>query len=221
MDSLFQFTLKNKLKIIIAFKLFYFIYVIFLIYGIYSIYSVNDHFTFYLEKAPQLGQIALIIFCLAITPGILRRFHILLKIMSSLMLIRRHLGITTFLFAFGHYMLLRGTPLLFGQIPFRPGLLFELAGITALSLMSVMFFTSNDLSVRTLGKKWSALHKIVYIIVWLIFFHTALQSISFWSILIGVYAVLETVSLIYNYFRMKKQKLVKPVLSNPVPPKTV
>jgi DMSO/TMAO reductase YedYZ heme-binding membrane subunit len=67
-----------------------------------------------------------------------------------------------------------------------------------------MFLTSNNLSVKRLGKWWKRLHRVVYIVVWLLVLHTGLQRISVWTYFIGVFAVLEIGSLIYNYLKKKQ-----------------
>ncbi len=149
------------------------------------------------EVGTTSGQLALVIFCVVITPGILRRFGIRNMMTSFLMVIRRHLGITMFSLAFLHYASIRLFPIIFGGVPpVIPPPLFEFMGVAALYALSPIFVTSNDISVRKLGAWWRRIHSMVYFIVWLIFAHVALQRISIWTVTIGIFAVLEVVSLI-------------------------
>ncbi|MEO6508575.1 MAG: ferric reductase-like transmembrane domain-containing protein [Patescibacteria group bacterium] len=204
---IFQFVLKNKVKIIRLLQVVQLILVGYILYGAVLIFSKNPSGFRFVENAKLLGQVALIFFCITLTSGILRRFNILNKISAGILLVRRHLGITTFLFAFGHYFFMRGIFNLMDPSRFlRLPSLFEMFGMGALFLMSFMFFTSNDISVRKLGKNWNRLHKVVYLIVWLVFFHTILQEVSIYSILIGIYAILEIISHIVNYFRLQANR---------------
>ena len=51
-----------------------------------------------------------------------------------------------------------------------------------------------------MGKWWARLQRIIYGIAWAIFFHIALVDINIWAILIGIFAVLEVLSLIKSGF---------------------
>lgn len=153
------------------------------------------------------GQLALILFCIVITPGILRRFGVRNMMMSFLMVIRRHLGITMFLLSFLHYSSIRLFPVIFGGVPFVvPPPFFEFMGVAALYTLAPIFLTSNDTSVSKLGSWWRRLHSMVYFIVWLIFAHVALQEVGVWTILIGLFALAESASLIYVAVSGNKKK---------------
>ncbi|OGG30655.1 hypothetical protein A2973_00110 [Candidatus Gottesmanbacteria bacterium RIFCSPLOWO2_01_FULL_49_10] len=145
------------------------------------------------------GRAAVTILAAVLVPGILGRFGIQIKVTRVITFYRRQLGITTFLLAFTHGMLVRWVArIALGQYPLSAAPLFEFFGTFALSLLFFLFVTSNDTSVKRLGPWWKRLHRTVYIIVWLVLFHTLLQRVSVWSALIGVVAVLEVVSLLYS-----------------------
>jgi sulfoxide reductase heme-binding subunit YedZ len=206
-NTIFQFVVKHKKTIITIFHIYYFIYSLLLIFVVYSIAAQLPTANFFFQNATLFGKLALLFFCITITSGILRRFGIAMKLSSSILLIRRYLGITTYLFALTHYLILRGIPYVTGMLTFTLSVpLFELMGVSAFTCLSFLFLTSNDFSVRKLGKWWSKLHKLVYIIVWLIFFHVAFQKIDLYSMIIGIYAVLEVTSHLYNFLKKRKQK---------------
>lgn len=118
---------------------------------IFSGYDLAETFQFTI--GPWMGRIALILLGIVILPGILGRFRIEIPITRIVTLFRRQLGITVFLIALTHYEFVRGIPLLSGQIPFSiPFPLFEIASFYALMIMFFMFLTSNNASVKKMGK---------------------------------------------------------------------
>lgn len=131
-----------------------------------------------MDLGRTMGGYALYLLWITMLPGILKRFQVkgfLLDIQIILMGVRRQLGILVFLFASAHYIWQRlflyldqGIPSL-SMIP-----TFELLGMAALFLLSFLYFTSNDFSVRKLGKHWGRIHALVYIIVWIIALHVIL-----------------------------------------------
>jgi len=123
------------------------------------------------------------------------------------MLFRRHLGIMTFVFAMIHWCLEGVFPTVFAkQEPLQAT--FIVFGFIAFILMAILFFTSNDWSVRMLGKWWGRLHSLVYIIAWLIFCHLILLGMSFQMVIIGLLAILETASLIFSFLKKRLQPAV-------------
>lgn len=194
-------------EIIKDFKFLYGIILGLLIVGSYYIFSENslaDFFRFSL--GPWLGRIAILLLGIVILPGILGRFRIEIPLTRIITLFRRQLGITVFLIALTHYEFVRGVDVLSGKIPVLPVAIFEFFAIFALTILFFMFLTSNNASVKKMGKWWKRLHRLVYITVWLLAFHTGLQRISIWSVYIGVFALLEVSSLLYNKFSAKQSQ---------------
>ena len=147
------------------------------------------------------GDSALVFFCLTLIPGIARRFKIRLVLFQILMLFRRQLGISTFLLGFLHYGILQLFPILFAGVPLNTSpSVFEIFGVLTLYPMTLLFLTSNDLSVRKLGKWWKVLHSLSYILVWTLFFHVALNERELLAVVIGIFVLLETGSLVYFFF---------------------
>lgn len=173
-----------------------FIFGLLILFAYWTAQNVNRAAIY--EVGEMSGQLALITFCVVITPGILRRFGMRNMLTSFIMVIRRHLGITMFSLAFLHYSSIRLFPIVFGGIPpVIPPPFFEFMGVAALYSLAPIFITSNDVSVRRLGTWWRRIHSMVYFIVWLLFLHVAFQEIGIWTILIGIFAIAETASLIY------------------------
>lgn len=155
----------------------------------------------------KLGVASFVCFTVAILPGMLVRYGIKSKLLPILYLYRREFGKLMFLFALNHYLTIKVFPTIQGQstvtFPF-----YQVIGFVALFLSLFLFLTSNDWAVKKLGKIWQKLHKLVYVIVWLIFLHVAIvQGFSPLSTLIFIVAIAETVSLVN--FHLTKLNLDK------------
>lgn len=202
---MYQQIIRNTRTIIALFHyLYYLIFLFWLISG-YLIFTKSPYQTTLYQIGIKLGRTALVLLGVAVMPGILGRLGIEIKITRAITVFRRQIGILVFLLAFVHYNLIRFLPIISGQrILVFPLPYFEIAGFSALTFLFLMFLTSNNLSVKRLGKWWKRLHRVVYIVVWLLVLHTGLQRVSIWTYFIGVFAVLETGSLIYNYLKNKQ-----------------
>ncbi len=135
----------------------------------------------------KLGTTALLLFCLTLLPGILKRLKIVplvtLPIATLITPFRRHLGILMFTTAFVHMSFSSTLPYIAIQLvstgtvvfptPFR---LFEQVALIAWLLLLPVWLTSNDLSMKKLGKSWKVLQRLTYVALWLIFAHVAMQS---------------------------------------------
>lgn len=146
--------------------------------------------------AKTFGRIGLVLYILTTIPGIMRRFGKYYKLVSILMIFRRHVGIMAFMF-----VLIHASAQLRGFIPTE---FFQLFGFLSFLMLSSLFLTSNDWSVRKLGIWWDRIHDLTYFIVWLVFAHVALQRISVWTILIGITSVAQIASHIYAKRKLNK-----------------
>lgn len=199
-EIIFQTAVKEKQRIWQFFLLVYIAILIMLAWGSVIIVSDLPGLSFAYSIGVWSGRAALMIPAVVLVPGILGRFGIQIKTTRVITFYRRQLGITTFLLAFTHGMLVRNIArFVHGWYPANLAPVFELFGSLALSLMFLLFITSNDASVKRLGRWWKRLHRLVYVIVWLILFHTILQQVSVWSVMIGTVAIAETVSLLYTW----------------------
>lgn len=144
----------------------------------------------------QFGKIAALLLVLTLSAGILGRFRWFSTIRITLMLFRRHFGILTYISGVVHATFVVLLPML--TYGFRPLLIFEVYGLTALLLMMPLFFTSNDYSVRLLQKGWNVLHKLVYFVLFFSALHTLFRSPSTGILLMSL-VVLEALSYVAKY----------------------
>src|SRR3990167_1437193 len=111
----------------------------------------------------KFGVASLLLLGATLTPGILKRLGIIRPLMILLNPYKRHLGISTYITALGHYLLVTLLPsLAFGSFP-PPLTQVSLFGLLAFLTMTPLFLTSNDYSIRLLKKNWTRLHKLVYL----------------------------------------------------------
>lgn len=196
---------KHKKLIITIFRILYALCVVYLVAGTY-LYLTNEEWIAPLyDWSLTFAHAAVITFILILIPGMLGRFRIRIQSSFILTIFRRQIGIVMFLFAFIHFyfasFLYRVSAE--GQL-LSPLPLVQLVAVIALFFLFFLFLTSNNLSEKLLGTKWKWLHRSVYIIMWLLFAHTALHEIDIWTVLLGTTAVLETISLIYDWILSKK-----------------
>lgn len=203
-ELIFSLSVKYRTLIIRSFFALYFLLVVFLIIGGRSVYLMDDNAPFYLRLAPDIGRTSLVIFSVVLIPGITRRYGIKHKLIFPIMMYRRYLGITMYLLALTHASFLSLIPLLangFSPLIFP---LFQWFGIFSLFFLFFLFITSNDLSVSHLGIWWQRIHKLIYLVMFLILFHVGLQRISLWTLLLGVIVVSSAGSYFYS---RKKRKI--------------
>lgn len=147
------------------------------------------------EIGEKLAQASVIMLAITLTPGILRRLNLWPQIVRTLMPIRRHLGITMFIFGLGHSTLSYWLDqAILGKLP--PQKLpqpFVLAGIITVWILLPLFLTSNDYAVRWLKRRWQTLHRLIYLSILTLLLHLALQS-SIWSLLALFLLILEIIS---------------------------
>ena len=165
--------------------------------GIYWIAAYRLERIFYGEFIHLTGDLAvqILIVTLAVTP--LRRLFPAAAWVRWLRARRRYLGVAAFGYALLHTAV---------YIQRRPDLAFILedaaavgmwTGWLALLLMLTLALTSNDASVRWLGKNWQRLHKLVHIIAMLSFAHwifTAFDPTTAY-IYLGVFVFIEAIRL--------------------------
>jgi len=203
--DLYEKVARKSPQIIPLFKYLYFAIIIFLIFGANSYIQKGQIDQFFYTSGVYFGRTALTLLGIVVLPGILGRLGLEIKLTRIITLFSRQLGILVFVLAFSHYQLVRGISIYTGQIPLFPRPIFEIMGTSALFLLFFMFLTSNNFSQKKLGKNWKRLHRVVYLILWLLVLHTGLQRISIWSLFIFTFAILELASLIYNYLKKKQQ----------------
>lgn len=197
----YRWSAVNKPKFIFLTNILYLLLIAIVLVTFYSINNDQEIYNFFAEKRAWFGRIALLVLTIVITPGILGRFNIQVRVSRVITLYRRRLGILVFLLAFTHFHVI-SLPKIAG---IEPNLLptFQVIGLTALVILSLLFLTSNNFSQRRLGKWWKRLHRLIYVVVLLILLHTIMQRVSIWSVLAGVFFALEIASLAYAYIKGK------------------
>ncbi|MFZ2152516.1 MAG: ferric reductase-like transmembrane domain-containing protein [Microgenomates group bacterium] len=179
--------------------LFYLAYV-FLI----TIVGLVIKFDFFTLRIGNLfGQVAVAFYILTLLSGIFRRLNYNFTPINLLRLYRRHLGISMFLCALSHLILVKlgsfqTISAIFYQNPA------DLFGSLAVLLSLLLFITSNDYSQRLLKTFWFVLHRLTYIIMFFIFLHLALLGSLKWSGLFLVVIALEIISYLVNFHSSPK-----------------
>lgn len=156
------------------------------------------------DYGKNAGTLALILFIITLIPSMIQRFglakefNLLIKLILP---VRRQFGILMFVAAFTHYLAMKVIPTLQFRLP--PSLpVYQAFGLVALIFSFALFITSNNWATRKLKSNWKRLHRLTYIIGWLIFGHVLLgglkseSEISLQAIIIGFVMVLEVASLI-------------------------
>lgn len=197
----------KKSPLIIRLSLFAYLLIIGMIAaGHYLYFGDPTAQTLVYSLGRKCGQLAIGLLGVVVMPGILGRFGIEIRITRIITLFRRQIGISIFLLSFAHYSFVKSLPSFYaGVLPLMNLVIFELFGLLAFTIFFLMFLTSNNWSIRKLGKWWKRLHQLVYAALLLLVLHTAMQKISIWSAGIFAVAVLEIVSLVYDY--LKKRSL--------------
>ncbi len=162
----------------------------------------------------EMGYWAIRLLWLSSLPGILKRFRVigfLQNIQIILMKSRRRIGDLMFSFAVMHYL---WNSLFFNintganyiPIPGRDPL-FKIPGLLGLFILIPLFLTSNNFSVRFLKIWWTRIHSLIYVAMWLIAFHVALQGLIVESVITFLIAILQLTSWISYKSYMKKNQV--------------
>lgn len=198
-EQSFSWIAENKSLVLLVTNVLYIVLIGISLISIYSIYNDQEIYNFFAINRAWFGRAALSVLLLVLTPGVLGRFGIEIRISRIITLYRRRFGILVFLLAFTHFFLV-GLPKLVGIEPITV-LLFQLFGFAALTILFFMFLTSNNFSLKRLGKRWKWLHRLVYVALLFILLHTSMQRISPWSVLAGVFLAGEILSFVYAYVK--------------------
>lgn len=187
----------NK-AIIQPIKYVFYLYYAFIIASIgfffYQIVLLGNYSEQFNEIGTLAGTTAVYLFIATLLPGMLGRFGINNVVLTTMRFFRGNIGIAMFLEALMHYLLVKIFPMILsGKIVLL--LPFEVLGFFALQIAFLMTLTSSKFAMRKMGKWWKRLHSLTYILVWLLFGHVVLQEVSVTSVLLGVVAVVEVISL--------------------------
>ncbi len=148
----------------------------------------------------KFGVLSLICYIVTLLPGILNRLRWLplltMPLSTLLMAFRRHFGILMFITAFIHMSFTTTLPqlVLYDFDPSRITLqAHQVVAMIAWWLLLPLWLTSNDISMRFMGKWWKRLQSLTYIALVCIFVHVALL-LEGWAVILGVVLILEIAS---------------------------
>lgn len=196
--NLFNALLRKKQRVIRVFQYVWLLQCLILFLSVKSaLLNKISGSLFWYDIALLCGKTALIFFMIVLTPGIFKRFNIRNRVLGLLMIFRRQFGITMFLFVLIHSLTVSLLPrLMNGKL--LQFAVFELFGLGGSLLLFFLFLTSNDFSQAKMGKWWYLLHKLVFIIMWLILIHVAIQRFSVWTVLASILVVSEMTGIFYS-----------------------
>lgn len=160
------------------------------------------------ELGKEGGHWSLRIFWIVITPGILKRFKVsglLQDVQIVLMRSRRRLGILMFSLAVMHSTFKRAYFMFqSGEIPALSSISrFELAGLTAFTLLIPLFLTSNNFSVKLLKKNWKRLHALIYPALVFIALHMLWQGLVLEAYITIFFGVMQIASWLVHWRTMR------------------
>ncbi|OGK16702.1 hypothetical protein A2774_00175 [Candidatus Roizmanbacteria bacterium RIFCSPHIGHO2_01_FULL_39_12c] len=211
-EKLLQASIRQRKIIFGFFIVLYTLITITLAISTYQYFHTDDTDILFYDLGVWYGRLGLFMLTLTVLPGIFGRLKIKIPISYFITRFRRQFGILVFALAFGHAFIVYFLP----QIAYNPKLfkipsgLFRQFGFFAILLLLPLFLTSNNWSQRVLKNWWKRLHGVIYVILWLVFGHVALQRLSFWSVWIGLIALLEVISLAVDFLKNKSSKLNRP-----------
>ncbi|NJL64130.1 MAG: iron reductase [Methylacidiphilales bacterium] len=160
----------------------------------------------YLRPAPLanfLGCLALLIYMATVLPSIFRstfpnqRSN---KILIWLLKKRRHIGITSYVLASNHALLMVIQKSINLLTPATYIHYFQ--GILMFFIMTLLAVTSNDWSVKALKKNWLRIHQLTYLIIFVLPWHILDKMSLHWSYLTPL-ELLITVICIYLFIKRK------------------
>lgn len=164
------------------------------------------YFTVFYPLGQKLGTTALALYLITLVPGIMKRFVFLPLTRSLIVQWRRSFGVTMFLTALAHQVLVRSAVVLVSN----PEQFFrlrspELYGALGLIFLFPLWLTSNDVALNGLGsKRWKLLHRLTYFALMAIFVHVAYQSPK-QAFFAGIFIALELASWVYFWLQPPKK----------------
>lgn len=203
-ERIFSFLIGARKHLIYGFYGIYLLIALFLVVGSISIASADTNLLFFSRLGVTLGKCAILVFVVTLVPGTATRLGLKHRVFSLIRIFRRYLGILMYILVFAHSWFVSIFPRLLTWPQSGTIRTFELFGTAASILLFLLFITSNDWSVSRLKVWWYRLHRLVYIIMWLVLFHVGLQRMSIWTILMGAVVTFVMASFVVGYLRKRK-----------------
>jgi methionine sulfoxide reductase heme-binding subunit len=154
-----------------------------------------------------LGLLSVVIYIGSLLPGIISSILPNLKKNKMIVILLRHrrfLGVSAFLLALNHGVL---------QFVKQDISLLESStyihyfqGLTMIVIMTCLALTSSDESVKVLKKKWKSIHKLTYLIPFLLPWHILDKMSGHWSFATPAAVLLSITTLALLFLRFHRKK---------------
>jgi methionine sulfoxide reductase heme-binding subunit len=206
MKQLYLLLAKNQKNIKKLFLFSYIILIAMFIIGIWQYDNSTDIKFLYKEIAKKSGQISVGLLILTLIPGMLKRIGILGKFESLLMLFRRQLGVLAFFTAGSHLVFVSWIKqIATGTNPLLRFFKYQQTGFAAITIFLLLWITSNDLSIKFLGKWWKYIQRLSYLSVIALILHIFDAGSKIWIVL----SVILTVEALSWFIFLIKSKMRK------------
>jgi methionine sulfoxide reductase heme-binding subunit len=205
MKQLYVFLAKHQKKIKFLFLLSYISLITLYIAGIWAYGKIDNFNSLYSELGEKLGQVTIALLTTALIPGMLKRLGILKRLSSIFILFRRQLGVLAFFTAvthMGYQSFIEKIAL--GENPLTTAFTYQQTGFAAITIFFLLWVTSNDFSMKFLGKWWKYLQRTSYLAIILLILHTFDAGSKFWLVL-AVILSLEAISWLVYLIKPKPE----------------
>ena len=187
MKQLYLLLSKNQKKIKFLFLLSYISVVIIYILGILSYGKIDGVQKIFDEVGEKFGQLSIALLATTLLPGMLKRLGILKKLSSILILFRRQMGVLVFFTAVAHMGYMFSIPHIASGTNLLPDLFkYHQIGLAAITIFFLLWITSNDFSMKFLGKWWKYIQRLSYLAVIFLILHTLDAGSKFSFVLMAV-----------------------------------
>jgi len=155
------------------------------------------------EVGKVAGYLAIITYWLTLIPGMLSRLRLTVSGVGMLTTFRRTLGVLMFWETLIHMMFTLGWPMILGITPLTATAP-RLFGMGAVLVLIPLWITSNDLSMKVLGRKWKLIQRLTYLSLFLIFIHVSFFR-GWWKFPTFLILLCELISWVSLWWREWKE----------------
>jgi sulfoxide reductase heme-binding subunit YedZ len=209
MKQLYIFLAHHQKLIKKLFLLTYIILITLYVVGIWQYDSLNEIRGLFRTIGKWSGQISIILLLLTLIPGMLKRMNLLDKIESIVYLFRRQLGVLAFFMAVTHVGYMSWIrKIASGENPLDSVFKYQQTGFAAFAIFLLLWVTSNDISMRFLGKWWRYLQRLSYLSVIALILHVFAAGSKIWMVLLA-FLIGEALSWVIFIIRNKNASKVK------------
>ncbi len=153
-----------------------------------------------LDPAPFaniIGWLSLLLYTSTIMPTIMKTVFPATKkqpILKWLFQNRRYTGVATFCFAWNHGILMLWQRN-FNLLDFQTYINY-FQGFSSITILTILAITSNDFSVKRLKQNWKKLHKLTYLLIFLLPWHILDKMNGHWTHITPLAVLIMTINLI-------------------------